>query len=99
VAPPGAIRRNPGAVLLRCAHDIRPILEGRDEAPVCRELKLAVTMLPGTDAPQVSTLSSDLFGLLGSLDEFIDPAVFQPTAEMDRLIRNLAADGFIEVHP
>jgi hypothetical protein len=98
-APPGAVRRYPGVVLLRCAHDIRSLLEGRDDAPARREMRLAVTMLPATDAPQVSELSADLYELLEMLDAFVDPAVFEDTPEAEKLIQSLAAGGLIEVLP
>jgi hypothetical protein len=96
---PGAIRRYPGALLLRCAHDIRPLLEGSQDAPAPRELCLAVTMLPGTDAPLVSELSRDLYELLEMLDKFVDPAVFADTPKAEKLIQRLAAGGLIEVLP
>lgn len=97
----GALRRHPGAVLLRCGHDIRPLLEGGigDIAPAQRETRLAVTMLPGTDEPQVSELSRDLFELIEMLDHFVDPTIFQDTPHVEILIQNLAAAGLIEVHP
>lgn len=97
----GAIRRYPAAVLLRCAHDIRPLLEGRAgaDAPTRRETRLAVTILPGTDEPQVSELSCDLFELLEMLDHFVDPAIFQDAPNVEMLIQNLTVGGLIEVHP
>ena len=99
VAVPGAIRRCPGTVLLRCAYDIRPILEGNDRAPERRMIRLAVTMQPDTDVPQVSELSRDLLEILEMLDAFVDPAMFQDMPEVEGLIQNLAARGLIEVHP
>jgi hypothetical protein len=98
-APPGAVRRHPNAVLLRCAYDIRPILEGRadDADPGRHETRLAVAMLPGTDDPLVSELSSDLFEFLEMLDQFADPAIFQDAPGLDRLIADLAARGLVEV--
>ena len=98
-APPGAVRRHPNAVLLRCAYDIRPILEGRtcDAGPDRRETLLAVAMLPGTDDPLVSDLSSDLFELLEMLDQFADPVMFEDTPGLDKLIADLAARGLVEV--
>jgi hypothetical protein len=98
-ASPGAIRRHPGAALLRCAHDIRSLLEGRDGAPERREMRLAVTMLPGTDAPQVSELSADLYELVEMLDAFVDRAIFEDTPEAEKLIQSLATGGLIEVLP
>lgn len=98
-APTGAVRRHPNAVLLRCAYDIRPILEGRDgEAGADRRKTwLAVAMLPGTDDPIVSELTSDIFELLELLDEFADPALFQNSPGMDKLIADLAMRGLVEV--
>jgi len=95
----GAIRRYPGALLLRCAHDIRPFLEGSQDALAPRDLRLAVTMLPGTDAPHVSELSVNLYELLEMLDEFVDPAVFDDTPEAEELMQSLTAGGLIEVLP
>lgn len=99
VATPGAIRRAPGAVLLRCVYDIRPILEGLDETPERRATLLAVTMPPRSDAPLVSEPSTDLFELLEMLDQFVEPSLFSDTPEVAALITDLAACGLIEVRP
>jgi hypothetical protein len=98
-APPGAIRRHSGVVLLRCAYDLRPILEGRagEAGPAPRETRLAVAMLPGTDDPLVSELSSELFELLEMLDQFADPSMFADTPGLDKLISDLATRGLVEV--
>ena len=56
-------------------------------------------MLPGTDEPLVSDLSADLFELLEMLDQFADPAIFEDTPGLDKLISELAARGLIEVRP
>jgi hypothetical protein len=97
-APAGAVRRHPNAVLLRCAYDIRPILEGAaDAAPDRRETLIAVAMLPCTDEPLVSELSSDLFAFLEMLDEFADPAIFEDAPGLATLIADLAARGLLEV--
>jgi hypothetical protein len=98
-APRGSIRRWPGAMLLRSAYDIRPILEGNDTVPAHRMIRLAVTMRPGTDAPEVSELSAELFEILEMLEDFVDPATLQEAAEGETLIEKLAARGLIEVHP
>jgi len=100
-ASAGTVRCHPSAVLLYCAHDIRPLLEGRagNDTPARRETRLAVTMLPGTDEPRVSELSRDLFELLEMLDRFIDPSIFHDMPDVEMLIQNLAAGGLIEVHP
>jgi hypothetical protein len=97
--PSGSIRRSPGAILLRCAYDIGPVLAGAGEhAPTRRETLLAITMLPGTEEPMLSELSGDLFELLEMLDGFVEPALFR-TAGADILIKELAGAGLIEVHP
>jgi hypothetical protein len=98
-APVGAVRRRPDAVLLRCAYDIRPILEGRgaEVGPAQRDTRLAVAMPPGTDEPLVSELSADLFELLEMIDEFVDPAVFEDSSGLHKLITDLAARGLVEV--
>jgi len=98
-AQAGAVRRRPDAVLLRCAYDIRPILEGRagGTGPDRRETLIAVAMLPGTDEPLVSELSADLFAFLEMLDQFADPAIFEDVPELDSLIADLLARGLIEV--
>ena len=100
-ASAGTVRCHPSAVLLCCAHDIRPLLEGRagNDTPARRETRLAVRMLPGTDEPRVSELSRDLFELLEMLDRFIDPSIFHDMPDVEMLIQNLAAGGLIEVHP
>jgi hypothetical protein len=54
-------------------------------------------MLPGTDEPLASELSSDLFTLLEMLDEFVEPAIFEDSLGLDKLIADLAARGLVEV--
>jgi hypothetical protein len=98
-APPGALRRHPNAVLLRCTYDIRPLLEARAGAadPARRETLLAVAMMPGTDEPNVCELPPGLFELLEMLDEFADPAIFADAPGLDKLIADLATRGLVEV--
>ncbi len=97
---PGAIRRHPNVVLLRCAYDIRPILEGRTDTTSApeRETLIAVALRPGTDDLVVSELSADLFELLEMLDAFADAAIFEDTPGLGTLIAGLAARGLLEVH-
>jgi hypothetical protein len=94
---PGSIRLHPNAILLCCAFDIRPVLEGSDDVPVLHETRLAVTMLPGSDEPIVSELSTDVFELLEMLDQFADPSPFRHAPELAELIDDLSANGLIEV--
>jgi hypothetical protein len=96
----GAIRRHPSVVILRCAYDIRPILEGSAGAeaiPARRDTRLAIAKLPGTDDPIVSELSEELCELLEMLDEFTHPGIFQDTPGVDELISDLAAQGLLVV--
>jgi len=97
--PTGAIRRHPSVVLLRCAYDIRPIIERRvgEKAPERRDTRLAVAVQPGTDTPLVSELSCDVCELLETLDQFADPTIFRGTPGADELIADLATRGLVEV--
>jgi hypothetical protein len=99
-APRGAIRRHPGVVILRCAYDIRPILEGHvgKAVPARRDTWLAVAKLPGIDDPLVSELSCDISELLEMLDHFADPAIFRDTPGAELLIAELEARGLLVVH-
>jgi hypothetical protein len=98
-APKGAIRRHRDVVLLRCAYDIRPVLEGRiDEAsPVRRETCFAVTNRSGTEKPLVTELPCDLYALLEMLDDFTDLDAFALQPHVSELIASLHARGLLEV--
>jgi hypothetical protein len=95
----GAIRRHPNVEIIRCAYDIRPILEERvgETAPVRCDIRLAITALPGAVEPVVCALSCELFAVLEMLDEFVDPDIFQDTPGADELITSLVAGGILEV--
>jgi hypothetical protein len=99
-APSGAVRRHPGAALLRCRHDIRPVLRGRvgELVPACRETYLCIAMPPATVDPVVSELSPGIFALLERLEHFLDPTLFEDAPEVADLVADLAARGFLEVH-
>jgi hypothetical protein len=93
-----AIRRSPGAMLLRCAYDVRPIFEqGAMAAPEKRDTPLAVAMPPEADDPQVFELLPVVFDLLGALDEWTNSAAFGETPEVDGLVADLVRCGLIEV--
>jgi len=98
-APHGAIRRHRNVAVLRCAHDIRPILEGRLEAasPARDETCFAVMKQPGADQPLVSELSCDLCRILEMLDDFVDLDALAGQPEVSELIASLAARGLLEV--
>jgi hypothetical protein len=98
-APHGAIRRQRNVVVLRCAYDIRPIIEGSlDEAPPARdETCFAVIKQPGAEEPLVSELSCDICGLLEMLDDFVDLDALAEQPEVSELIAGLGARGLLEV--
>lgn len=99
-ATPGSVRLHPNTLLLRCAYDIRCILEGRDgELPAPRETYLALTILAESDDPFVSALSPPVFELLKVLTEFVDPATVAETPELSKLIDDLVVIGLVERFP
>jgi hypothetical protein len=97
----GGIRRHPSAILVRCSHDVRSILEGRaGEAAVAqRDTPLAMSMLPGAEHPIVSKLSPELFDLLKMLDDFVDLDAFSDLPKVSDLVADLRGRGLLEVRP
>jgi hypothetical protein len=99
----GAIRRNPGVALLRCAYDIRAIFESDSEPapPATRDTRLVIALPPGDDHPQVFEIVAPVFDLLAALDNWIDA----PDMGTDlgsgptKLLADLTSRGLIEVHP
>jgi hypothetical protein len=95
-----AIRRAPGAVLLRCRYDVRPIFEGHSGAePVERETLLGVAMPVGADEPRIFELFRPVFDLLSVMDEWTDPAALVAVPKLNELVQDLSACGLVEVHP
>jgi hypothetical protein len=95
-----AIRRAPGAVLLRCRYDVRPIFEGASGAdPVWRETLLGIAMPVGADEPRIFELLQPVFDLLSVMDEWTDPAALVGTPKLNELVQDLSVYGLIEVHP
>lgn len=99
-APNASIRRHPGIVLLRCAHDVRPIFEdGAEQAePAERDTPLVVAVPVGHDGPRIAELPPVVFDLLASLDDWTDPSAFADTAEAEELLLDLIDHGLVEVH-
>jgi hypothetical protein len=93
------IRRRPGVVLLRCAHDIRPIFEtgATDCDPPERDTPIVVAMPPRAQQPQVSELPPVIFDLLAALDDWTDPAELGGAAQLKGVIRELSEHGLLEV--
>jgi hypothetical protein len=98
-APPDAVRRHPGVVLLRTAYDIRPLLqeESSQVVPQPGEVCLALTMPRGSGRPVTQTLSPELFALLDVLDDFVPRQVFDELPDAAMIIADLAASGLLEV--
>jgi hypothetical protein len=94
------IRRHPRIILVRCSHDVRPILEGRvGDAVAQRDTPLAMSMPAGAENPVVSELSPDLFEMLEMLDDFVDLEAFSDQTDVSGLIAQLDKHGLIEVRP
>jgi hypothetical protein len=98
---PGAIRRSPAAQLLRCAYDIRQVVETKP-VPISkqaelkqRDVRLAVAIAPGSGRPQVLEVAPSVFDLLAALDDWVDPP---DEAGSATLVADLARSGLIEVH-
>jgi hypothetical protein len=94
-----AVRRAPGAVLLRCGHDVRPIFEGVSGTdPVRRETLLGIAIPGSADQPQIFELLPPVFALLSAMDDWTDPTAMAAKPELKRMLRDLSTSGLIEVH-
>jgi hypothetical protein len=96
-------RRNPDAVFLFCAYDIRSIFEGGasearpSEAPTRRDVMLAILIPPRTDQPAIFEVPAPVYALLVELDTWTDRTALEPTEGLEELISELADHGLIEV--
>lgn len=97
--PGHGIRRQPGAVLLRCRYDIRELFEAgrRKAAPARRDTPLAILVPPGADEPEVLGLPAAVFELVAALDGWTDPAAFGEAPALIPVIHDLARRGLLEV--
>jgi hypothetical protein len=98
--PGGAIRRAPGIILLRCAHDIRPVVEGdAEEATVVRrDTPLVVAIPPGAAHPAVFGVLPAVYDVLAALDDWTARSELGAASEVDELISELMPYGLVEVH-
>jgi hypothetical protein len=98
-APQGAVRRHPDVVLLRCAHDIRPIFEAGtgEAAPVERDTPLAIAIPPDAAHPKVFEVLPLVYDVLAVLDDWTDRSALGATLDVDELVRDLAEHGLVEV--
>jgi hypothetical protein len=98
--PRNAIRRDPGAVLVRCSYDVRPIFEVEPGAdPVKRETLLGIAIPAGADQPQIFELLPPVFALLSAMDDWTDPTAMAAAPGLSGLIQDLSTCRLIEVHP
>src|SRR5262249_10565494 len=70
--PGGAIRRPPEIILLRCAYDIRPVVEdGAEEVTVIkRDTPLVIAIPPGAGHPAVFEVLPPVYDVLAALDDW-----------------------------
>jgi hypothetical protein len=96
----GAIRRAPGITLLRCAYDIRPVVEGDAEevTVVKRDTPLVITIPPGAVHPAVFEVLPPVYDVLAALDGWTARSELGEASETDELISELAQYGLVEVH-
>lgn len=95
IRPPHHVRRHPGAVLLRCRFDIRPVFEDLPAPPVRRDTRVVVHLPPGADNPRVFEIEPVAFDVLSALDDWIDTAELGPA--LQPLIEELAEHALLEV--
>jgi hypothetical protein len=100
---PGALRCRPGAVLLRCTHDVRPVFEDRagdcagDGAGVKRHTLLVVFIPPHVDGVQICDVGHEVFDLLAACRQWTDPATLGLVRGSDELVSDLSGRGLLEV--
>jgi len=96
---PGAVRCPPGAVLLRCTHDVRSVFEGRagDSAGVKRPTLLVVFIPPHLDRVQICDVGREVFDLLSACRQWTDPATLGLVRGSDELVSDLAGRGLLKV--
>jgi len=97
--PRDGIRRHPDVVLLRCAYNIRPVVEGDDVEDIAvtkRDTPLAIAIPPAEQHPKVFELSPPVFDVLAALDDWTNRSELGATSEVDEFISELAQYGLIE---
>jgi hypothetical protein len=94
-----AMRRHPGAVLLRCQYDVRPLFEpeAAGHVIVARATLLAAARRPGAADPEMLELPPALFELLAALDGWTALEDFADAPDVEALAAELLAAGLIEV--
>jgi hypothetical protein len=97
-APRDGIRRHPGVILLRCAHNIRPIFEGGsgEAPPIGHDTLLAIAIPPYAEHPRVFELLPPAFDVLAALNDWTDRFALSAAPEFSELICDLAEHGLVE---
>jgi hypothetical protein len=98
--PGGAIRRAPEIILLRCAYDIRSVVEDDAEGVtvVKRDTPLVIAIPPGAAHPAVFEVLPPVYDLLAVLDGWTARSALETASELDELVSELAQYGLVEVH-
>ncbi|SRR5712691_505814 len=93
------IRRRCGVVPLRCAYDIRSIIEAGlgEVAPARRDTSLVVALPAGSRDAIIVEVAPAAFDLLVRLDDWIDPGALGGIDELEDVIGHLAAHELIDV--
>jgi len=96
--PRGGIRRHPDVVLVRCAYNIRPVVEDdvEDVAVTKRDTPLAIAIPPAELQPKVFELSPPVFDVLAALDDWTNRSELGTASQVDEFISELAQYGLIE---
>jgi hypothetical protein len=97
--PADAVCRCPEIILLRCAYDIRPIIEddGEEAAVGRRDTPLVIAIPPGAEQPAVFEVLPPVYDMLAALDEWTARSDLGTSAEIDELIHELVRYGLVEV--
>jgi hypothetical protein len=92
------IRRHPDMVLVRCAYNIRPIVEDDAEevAVIKRDTQLAIAIPPGAEHPRIFEVTPPVFDVLEALDDWTDRSELGTAPEVDELICELVQFGLVE---
>ena len=93
-----AIRRAPGAAILRCDYNVRAVFEDRPGGAVSRgETLLAILVPPETGRPEIFEIGSLVFELLSACEEWTGPATLGVVSRPELLIEDLAKRGLLEL--
>jgi hypothetical protein len=96
-APHAEVRRKPGAILFRIAHDVRDVLEDRGSKadPVRRDTALA-SVVSRSGEVELLELAPEFFDLLVTIEDWIPLNAFASSGG-HMLVHELAEAGLVEV--